>query len=160
MISINQRDLHIFKHVYHVGRGTHVLRHMWIMGCFFIKIRWFQFSTKISWVCMTNAQKFRKLCLYFEKNPLTLKWPRYFPPVCAQVGLHGTPKKTTFPMDFFDEYYTIYLSLKTTIFKQKHSKETSISCFKIAAKLPFSFCTISISAKIGKTTFPKGIFQW
>ena len=76
---------------------------------------------------------------------------RCFPPVGAKGGggSLGSPKETTFPVEFCEEYYTLYLYTRTTIFKQKNSQEN----------LSFQNGIISISAKIWKTTFPKEFFN-
>ena len=52
---------------------------------------------------------------YDNVNMQTPKWPRYFPPVGARL------KKTTFPAEFVVNTTLYIYTLKTTIFKQKHT---------------------------------------
>ena len=70
----------------------------------------------------------------------------------------GPPKKTTFPAEFFDEYYTMYLYTKNSHIQGKKYK----NLFFVSKWRPnnwFSFRVILISAKIWKTNFSKELFN-
>ena len=81
-----------------------------------------------------------------------------FTPVGAQGGPMEPLKKTTFPREFSNEIGTIYV---WTI-KNHNSGIKCWKCCTVSKWRPnnrFSFCIISILAKIWKTTFPKEFFN-
>ena len=68
---------------------------------------------------------------------LALNCIRYPTFPLVHKGVHGTPEKTTFPLEYFDYLYTIYIyiyiyTLITTIFQEKNIKY--MNRFKMAAK--------------------------
>jgi hypothetical protein len=69
-------------------------------------------------------------------------------------GSIGTPKKTTFPREFFNETYTIHLYTKDNHIPAKN--ENYFYRLKIAAKIPIF---ISYLGKNSKNTFRKEFFN-
>ena len=102
---------------------------------------------------------------------------------CRGEGSMGLPyKKTTFPTEFCDEYYTMYLYTKNNHIQSKKKKrkekkrkekkrkekkrkkkektnKQTFTASKWRPNNPLSFRVVSILATIWKTTFPKGIFN-
>ena len=64
-------------------------------------------------------------------------------------------KKTSFPAEFWSEYYTIYIYAKNNHFQAKKIQGKKITVSKWRPHNRFSFRVLSISAKIWKTAFPK-----
>ena len=67
---------------------------------------------------------------------LTLKWPRYFYyRWCPRGGSMELPEKTTFPLEFCNEIYTIYVrAIKNHHSAKKKKKIKMLYRFKMAAK--------------------------
>ena len=66
---------------------------------------------------------------------LTLKWPRYFPPLVPKRGpWDPIIRKTTLPAEFRDEWYTLHLCTKKKDIQAKQNRNITY-CFKMAAKL-------------------------
>ena len=91
---------------------------------------------------------------------LTLNCIRYPDHPLVHKGIPwNPPKKTTFPPEFLNHFYTICIYTNLN-----YIAGIEIQNFCTVSKWrpnnQFSFRVISILAKIWKKHFPKGIFQW
>ena len=100
--------------------------------------------------------------------PLTLKRPRYFPPIGAKGVSMGPPfkkkkkKKNTFPAEFCDECYTLHLhTIKNHIQRGKKISKKWFIVSKWRPNYRFLLCIILILVKSWKKKpLSQRNFQW